>query len=381
MPNIWKRIRGWGGRRWSNSEYDRATAYAKQTKTLALEQLKQRKLDAEPHLPIALGAAYEVESQAMAAKRAAYPGGRAAAGCAGEIWKYFDSSAAAEESEPAVFTREGGAGVEGGAIAGSDVAGGGAVEGLSGAAVFLGALVRRLQGGGAHHYAVAVGVCVKGLAGDRADAALWLHGADRACFAERRDAVYRCGAASLLRRAARYAGAGEQVQLRYCMGRRLRRRWCCWIGRGKWPGTIRGRCRMRSCGGRLRRWRGRDWPSATLGRSAAIRSSRGKQRAGVPAPHHQTFTQSNFHFFQPSCLHIVDESPHRNMFRNPWVRFHALHLLPDVFFQVVEGVELRGSAAGTPIFLVRRVLSSSSRTFSRPQSVWLMMMNSWVSSR
>jgi|SRR5579863_6222501 thiol-disulfide isomerase/thioredoxin len=49
-------------------EYDRAAAYAKQTKTLALEQLKQRSLDAEPHLPIALGAAYEVESQAMAAK-------------------------------------------------------------------------------------------------------------------------------------------------------------------------------------------------------------------------------------------------------------------------------------------------------------------------
>ena len=49
-------------------QYDQAAAYAKQTQTLALEQLKQRKLDAEPHLPIALGAAYEVESQAMAAK-------------------------------------------------------------------------------------------------------------------------------------------------------------------------------------------------------------------------------------------------------------------------------------------------------------------------
>jgi thiol-disulfide isomerase/thioredoxin len=49
-------------------DYERAAAYAKQTKTLALEQLKQRKLDAEPHLPIALGAAYEVESQAMAAR-------------------------------------------------------------------------------------------------------------------------------------------------------------------------------------------------------------------------------------------------------------------------------------------------------------------------
>jgi len=49
-------------------DYERAAAYAKQTKTLALEQLKQRKLDAEPHLPIALGAAYEVESQALAAR-------------------------------------------------------------------------------------------------------------------------------------------------------------------------------------------------------------------------------------------------------------------------------------------------------------------------
>ena len=49
-------------------EYDRAAAYAKRTKTQALELLKQRKLDAEPHLPIALGAAYEVESQALAAQ-------------------------------------------------------------------------------------------------------------------------------------------------------------------------------------------------------------------------------------------------------------------------------------------------------------------------
>src|SRR4051812_11567549 len=47
--------------------YDQATAYAKQTKSLAVEQLKQRALDAEPHLPLALGAALEVQSQALAA--------------------------------------------------------------------------------------------------------------------------------------------------------------------------------------------------------------------------------------------------------------------------------------------------------------------------
>jgi thiol-disulfide isomerase/thioredoxin len=49
-------------------QYGLAAAYAKQTKALALELLKQRSLDSEPHLPIALGAAFEVESQVLAAR-------------------------------------------------------------------------------------------------------------------------------------------------------------------------------------------------------------------------------------------------------------------------------------------------------------------------
>ncbi len=49
-------------------EYDRAAAYAKQTQTLAMGQLKLRPFDAEPHLPMALGAAFEVQSQALAAR-------------------------------------------------------------------------------------------------------------------------------------------------------------------------------------------------------------------------------------------------------------------------------------------------------------------------
>jgi thiol-disulfide isomerase/thioredoxin len=49
-------------------QYDQAAAYAKQTKTLVLEQLKQRLLDAEPHLPLALGAAIEVQSQVLVAR-------------------------------------------------------------------------------------------------------------------------------------------------------------------------------------------------------------------------------------------------------------------------------------------------------------------------
>ena len=49
-------------------QYDQASAYAKQTKSFVLEQLKQRSLDSDPHLPIALGAALEVQSQALATR-------------------------------------------------------------------------------------------------------------------------------------------------------------------------------------------------------------------------------------------------------------------------------------------------------------------------
>jgi thiol-disulfide isomerase/thioredoxin len=49
-------------------EYDHAAAYAKQTSALVQDQLKQRPLDAEPHLPLALGAAIEVQVQTLAAQ-------------------------------------------------------------------------------------------------------------------------------------------------------------------------------------------------------------------------------------------------------------------------------------------------------------------------
>jgi len=52
----------------NDRDYDQAQAYAKQTESLALEQIKQHPLDSEPHLAIGLGAAIEVESQTLAAK-------------------------------------------------------------------------------------------------------------------------------------------------------------------------------------------------------------------------------------------------------------------------------------------------------------------------
>jgi thiol-disulfide isomerase/thioredoxin len=59
----------WMGRGYLKSNnLDQANAYARKTEQLALQQLKARKLDVEPHLPNALGAAIEVESQVLAAK-------------------------------------------------------------------------------------------------------------------------------------------------------------------------------------------------------------------------------------------------------------------------------------------------------------------------
>jgi thiol-disulfide isomerase/thioredoxin len=49
-------------------DLDRASRYAARTEQLSLQQLKTRRLDAEPHLPMALGAAIEIEAQVLAAR-------------------------------------------------------------------------------------------------------------------------------------------------------------------------------------------------------------------------------------------------------------------------------------------------------------------------
>jgi thiol-disulfide isomerase/thioredoxin len=49
----------------ADRQLDQAEAYARQTETLAVQQLKARPLDAEPHLPLALGAAIEVQGLAL----------------------------------------------------------------------------------------------------------------------------------------------------------------------------------------------------------------------------------------------------------------------------------------------------------------------------
>jgi cytochrome c biogenesis protein CcmG/thiol:disulfide interchange protein DsbE len=52
----------------SAKQWDHAAAYASETRRLCEQQLTNRRLDADPHLPIALGAAYEVLAQQLAEK-------------------------------------------------------------------------------------------------------------------------------------------------------------------------------------------------------------------------------------------------------------------------------------------------------------------------
>jgi len=47
-------------------QWSQASNYARETRTLSEQLLLKQKLDSEPHLPIALGAAYEVQAQALA---------------------------------------------------------------------------------------------------------------------------------------------------------------------------------------------------------------------------------------------------------------------------------------------------------------------------
>jgi len=49
-------------------QWQQASDYARQTQALCLQELRKRAIDAEPHLPTALGASYEVLAQALAEK-------------------------------------------------------------------------------------------------------------------------------------------------------------------------------------------------------------------------------------------------------------------------------------------------------------------------
>ncbi len=198
----------------ASGNYEQSEAYAKETKASVAELLKQRSLDAEPHLPIALGAAIEVQAQTFAAQG---KHAQAIATLQTALRTYGNTSIRARlqknlnllsfEGQPAPAIRAE-------QFLGSKPAGLGPIKGFARAAFFLGTLVWRLQSRGAYHHATSLGVCSQGISGDWSHKAIWLYGASRACLAHRRARLYRCGAASLLWRAIGHACADQQVRLR-----------------------------------------------------------------------------------------------------------------------------------------------------------------------
>jgi thiol-disulfide isomerase/thioredoxin len=64
----WLEAYSWLGRGALNNKlYDKALEYAAETREMCLAELKKRPMDQEPRLPIAYGAAIEVQAQALAA--------------------------------------------------------------------------------------------------------------------------------------------------------------------------------------------------------------------------------------------------------------------------------------------------------------------------
>ena len=159
-------------------QYEQAAAYAKQTQTLAVEQMKRRPLDSDTHLPIALGAAIEVQSQVLAQRgqrTQAVALLRAALQTYGttsihdRLQKNLNLLSFQGKVAPALKSDE---------FLGAKLPLPAQTERVARAAVLLGALVLRLQRGSSDHHAAAFGVFRQRTAGDRADAALWIHSAD-----------------------------------------------------------------------------------------------------------------------------------------------------------------------------------------------------------
>ena len=71
----------------------------------------------------------------------------------------------------------------------------------------------------------------------------------------------------------------------------------------------------------------------------------GSWRAGVHLPFSRASRGGRVcfgHLFQLPRLNVVNETPHRNLLRDPGMRFHLLDLLAHVLFKIAEGVEGHG---------------------------------------
>src|SRR5260370_24052078 len=86
-------------------------------------------------------------------------------------------------------------------------------------------------------------------------------------------------------------------------------------------------------------------------------------------------------FTEMAAGNVVDKAAYGEGLGNPGMGAELLQLVADIFFDVLERVEEGGEIASVPArfwILVRR---SCSVVCIRPQSVWLMTMNSSVPSK
>ena len=134
-----------------SNQLDRAQTYARQTESLSRQLLTKRPLDAEPHLPTALGAAIEVQAQVLASRGEP---AQAVALLRHSLVAYRNTSIHARLQKNLNLLALVGtacASSDHRAVPGPKAGDPGRTQGLAGAAFLLGALVLGLQGGGSDH--------------------------------------------------------------------------------------------------------------------------------------------------------------------------------------------------------------------------------------
>ncbi len=196
-------------------QWDQAAAYATETRRLAEQQLAttKRKLDAEPHLPIALGAAYEVLAQGMAAKGQQT---QAVSLLRSALARYGSTSIRARVQKNLNLLASGRttrAALTSDSISGTEAAASGIAEGFARSFIFLGALVCGLQSGSPRHSPLTSGVRSRRPGGHRTHPTLRLRRPRSRCLARTGASVHRIRPRTLLRQPARHAGPVEQTKL------------------------------------------------------------------------------------------------------------------------------------------------------------------------
>jgi len=173
------------------SRWDQAISYASETRTLAEQQLatSKNKLDAEPHLPIALGAAYEV------------------------LWKYIDPSPAPEKSQSTGPGRSTRPALAGNPVSRTEAANSGVAEGFARSLVLLGALVCGLQSRSPRDRPLAPGIRSRGPGCHRPDPALRLRCARCRRRTRTGARVHRIRSCQILLQPPGHAGSVEQTEL------------------------------------------------------------------------------------------------------------------------------------------------------------------------